>query len=126
MNDQSFVYDFLVDGLKLQAASSAVQRQLVPDFVHLPDELLNAVHVGSFPQLFREGILSDSASLAIQRYEAFLDTYVASNDYESAVAEVESGNWFEALRAHARDVLLALGEDCSEPSLDHVVYVRGA
>lgn len=37
--DQGLVYRSVVDGLRLAASPFHVQREVLPDFVHLPDEV---------------------------------------------------------------------------------------
>ena len=121
------VFEQLVDGLRLQAAGYAVQRRALPDYVHLPDELLNAVYTGSFPQLLANGRIPEEARAAFADYERFLDSHETSElGYDASLEEVKNGVWFNELRHRAKGLLRALGKDESKPSMHGTTYVRGA
>jgi uncharacterized protein Yka (UPF0111/DUF47 family) len=125
MESAGGVYRATIEGLRLQAAAFPVQREALPDFVHLPDEILNAVDTAFVAQLIGNGEVSAESMAALRQHETDIDTCEPIEDYTEALAAVESGSWFEGLRAQARKALMALDEDCTPPNLGGTTYVPG-
>ena len=113
----------VVDGLRLQAASFAVQRSVLPDFVDLPSEVLNAFFTDYFPQLFRQGLIPESARNEVNAYVGFVDSWEECETYEESLDALQHGQWFEELRSRAARLLQAIGEECYPPNLDRTTLV---
>lgn len=125
MNAHDFVYARVVDGLRLAATDFQVQTEVLPGFVHLPDEIVNAVEPVYFDQLLVHGLISQRQLEALREFGQYLDTAEAYENYDEAVAALEDGKWFEELRARARATLRQLGEEVVRPTLEGVKYVPG-
>lgn len=126
MLSEDFVYTQLVDGLRLQAAPFELQRRTLPEFVHLPDEVLNAVFPDYFPQLFKRGLIPQSAGPAVDSYLTYLNGFRPYGSDDAALLELETGHWFQGLRAQATSVLTAIGQCPSAPTLAGTHYIPGA
>lgn len=126
MNSSKFLYERLIDGLRLAASSFKVQREVLPDFAHLPDEVLDAVDVAVVAQLAKAGVISDVQAQGFRDYDSFLNSCETSEDYEDALRLLESGEWFQELREKALALLDRLGKRYERPTLAGITYVEGA
>lgn len=117
------LYSQIVDGLRLAAAPFEIQTSILPDFVHVPDEIIMGVDAGDVELLVESGRLTQAQGEALADYDRYLATGEISESYPEALADVESGEWFEALRRRARAVLELLGEDVEAPTLRGAIYV---
>ena len=126
MKREEVIYNQIIDGLRLAASPFDVQKDVLPDFVHLPDEVLNAVEYVLVPQLIEVGLITEDQARAVKEYDEFLDTLEPMEDYEGALKQMEDGSWFQELREKATALLQLLGEVYQRPTLDGVVYVKGA
>lgn len=129
MVDDGDRYRMLLDALRLVAAPFSVQVSVLPGFVHVPDEILEAVQFRLVSQLEQSHKLSReqaSAFSALDAYMSSLDWKEEWNeDYELALEACRADPWWTELRSRAMEVLVLLGESWSRPTLDGVTYVRG-
>lgn len=126
MNMDDAVYRAIVAGLRLVAAPFDVQRSTLPDFVHLPDEVLMAVDEAFLASMLQSPEITDAQRAALLAFNAAADAVQLDEDYERAVQQVRSGPQFEQLRRLALASLHELGEQYSAPRLDGVIYLQGA
>lgn len=126
MENNKAIYRRLIDGLRLVASPYQVQCEVLPDFVHVPDEILNAVEYIYIPQLLRAGIISEEQAKAFKEFDDYLGTLEPEEDYEVVLRNVESGDWFNELRQRALALLKLLGEAYQRPTLEGISYMRGA
>lgn len=125
MDIDQYLYDQLIDALRLAAAPVEVQQDVLPDFVHVPDEVLLAFEPSSIPQLESSGRLSSKLAKRLRDYDAYLETYTASESYEDQMRDLADGGWFAKLRLLARELLSELNEGYQAPKLEGVHYVPG-
>ena len=125
METHRFLYLRLINGLRLAASPFEVQCEVLPDFVNLPDEVLNAVGFFAVPQLAKAGIISGIQAQRFRDYEAFLNTRAFVGDYDAAMKQLEEGPWFQELRERALALLDLLGERYERPTFEGVTYVKG-
>lgn len=125
--DPEWSRSVLVECARLLAADFEAQRAALPDFVHVPDELLlefdYAVSV-AWAALEGGRITPEQHAQAVALNQA-CGAVVVPSDYAAALAAVRDGPEWAALRAQARALLAALGEDVRPPDLSHGTYVRG-
>lgn len=125
MKKQDPVYDILVNGLRVVASPYERQKKFFPEFVHLPDEVINAVEYIYAKQLRRNKMISEKVYAAFEEYDLYLDTMPTFKDYSEAVIELEKGSWFNELRRKAVNLLELMDEPLVEPKLDNITFVRG-
>ena len=126
MIDAKYQRRLLVETTWLLAADFPIQVAALPDFVHVPDELL-LEYDSAFalvPQLFEAGLLSSEQFALAEAFNTSLDALVVDEDYEVALAAVERSPEWEAVREQARVLLAALGESLCPPDMSHAIYVR--
>ncbi len=75
MDNNSAIYSMLIDGLRLVASPFEVQCESLPEFAHVPDEVLNSVENTYIPQLLNYGLISESQAHAFNGYEEYLGTF---------------------------------------------------
>jgi len=68
------VYAQIVDGLRLAASRYKTQRDVLPEFVHLPDEVLLAVDFAYLPQLEAAGLVREKAKRAFADYDSYVNS----------------------------------------------------
>ena len=119
----------LVDALRLVASPFNVQVSVLPDFVHVPDEILNAIQFELVLGLAHTEHLTESQAAQFDSLEAFMDTLVWRpewDEYPLALEAVRADPWWEELRSRARALLASLGEDHTPPTMEGIVYIRGS
>ena len=124
--NSALLYRQLVDGLRLVASPYETQVAVLPDFVNVPDEVLNAVDSAYFRQLREDGTLSQVGFEALRDFDEFADTWPECDDYDTALRALREGSWFQEFRIRAHTVLDVLGELYSKPMMHGVTYVQGA
>jgi hypothetical protein len=117
MNIAKFRYRELIEGLRFIASPYAVQVAALPDFVDVPDEIVNATPSESWDALAAKGLLDADQLAALRRFDADLGALDASR-------EDAEGPTFDAMRERARELLAKLGETYRAPDLGHVIWVR--
>jgi hypothetical protein len=100
----------LVEGLRLISSNFDVQEKSLPDFVHLPDEVLNAVHLDTLGLVIEYGLVSKEQSEKVKELDAALEGIDLTADYEEMIEQMKSGADFENLRKIALNVLHSLGQ----------------
>jgi hypothetical protein len=115
----------LVEGLRLISSNFDVQEKSLPDFVHLPDEVLNAVHLDTLGLVIEYGLVSKEQFEKVKELDAALEGIDLTADYEEMIEQMKSGADFENLRKIALNVLHSLGQQYKEPSVS-AVYVKGS
>lgn len=118
------LYHRLIDSLRLVASPYEVQSAALPDFVHLPDEILLAVELSHAVRLHEAGMITLLQLEEFRTFERYLETLKLADDYAIELENMRSGGWYEALRNRARGLLTTLGETYVPPTLDGVTYVR--
>jgi hypothetical protein len=118
----------IIEGLQCQllAADFESQVKALPDFVHVPDEVLNE-YGNSFllaKQVPEVELIDKSQYTMMQELDNALDDVPISESYEDALEAMSSTEW-EAIRIKASDVLRSLGVEKRTPDLTHNVYVQG-
>jgi len=119
----------LVDALRLVAAPFTVQVSVLPEFVHVPDEILNAIQFQLVPGLLCSKHLTEGQAAGFDSLEAFMDTLdwrPEWAEYPLALEAVQADPWWEELRSRARALLASLGEDDTPPTMEGIVYIRGS
>ena len=118
-------YGELIEGLRLISSDFEVQERSLPDFVHLPDEVLNAVSLDTLGLVVSTGLLSEEQYSKLQVLDKALDSIELSSDYEGMVEQMRSGDDFQKLRSLSREVLACLNQPYMEPKIN-AIYVKGS
>ena len=118
-------YTELIEGLRLIASSFEIQEKALPDFVHLPDEILNALPVDSFEFILEQGLISESQFSDIKTFDGSLDLIELPSDYEDMLKVMRSGQQFSESRVLALELLGKLGQKYKEPVLG-AVYIKNS
>lgn len=121
----NYWYDELVEGLRLIASEFDIQERSLPDFVHLPDEILNAIDFDTLSLLVEHGLITHEQIEKIQELDCALENIVLPSDYEAMIEDMRSGDNFNTLRKMAHEVLDSLGQAYKEPTTS-AVYVKGS
>ena len=115
----------LVESLRLIASPYEVQCSVLPDYVHLPDEILNALTPESFDALLRHNMITEVQLDELKKYDQCLECIQLPDDYEEMLIDMQFGDQFKQLRVDALGVLSMLGEEYKKPTVS-AVYVRGS
>lgn len=118
-------YSELVDSLRLISSDFSVQERVLPDFVHVPDEVLNSFPIDSLHTIYNEGLITDEQLAQLREFDSLLDEVELPSDYEEMLEAMSSGQEFKELRAKARQLLQTLGQEYKEPQIN-AVYVKGS
>jgi len=121
----NYWYNELVEGLRLIASEFDVQERALPDFVHLPDEVLNAVDLDTLSLVVELGLVTQEQLEKIKELDCALDNIVLPSDYEAMIEDMRAGDNFNSLRKIAHEVLDSLGQSYKEPTTS-AVYVKGS
>jgi hypothetical protein len=116
-------YGELIEGLRLISSEFEVQERRLPEFVHLPDEVLNAVSLDTLGLVVSAGLLSKEQYSKVQVLDEALENIELPSDYEEMIEQMKSGDDFKALRLHARDLLTCLNQPYMEPNIS-AIYVK--
>jgi len=120
-----FWYKELIEGLRSMASTFEVQKNSLPDFVHLPDEVMNALPVDSFESLRKQGLLSLEEHENVKSFDENLDQMEIPDEYEELLEEMRTGQQFQTLRIEAKCLLEALGHKYREPKVN-AIYVQSS
>jgi hypothetical protein len=118
-------YGEQIEGLRLISSEFKVQERSLPDFVHLPDEVLNAVSLDTLGLVVSAGLLSQEQYSKVQVLDEALENINLPSDYEKVLEQMKSGNDFRKLRVLARKVLSFLNEPYMEPKIS-AIYIKGS
>ena len=118
-------YGELIDSLRLISSDFSVQEKVLPDFVHVPDEVLNSFPIDSLHTIYNEGLITEEQLAQLRELDTLLDEVELPSDYEEMLEEMKSGQAFEELRKNAKKILVALGQKYEEPQIN-AVYVKGS
>ena len=121
----NYWYNELVEGLRLIASEFDVQERALPDFVHLPDEVLNAVDLDTLSLVVELGLVTQEQTEKIKELDCALENIELPSNYEAMIEDMKNGNSFNTLRKMAHEVLNSLGQTYKEPATS-AVYVKGS
>ncbi|WP_226649499.1 hypothetical protein [Microbulbifer variabilis] len=121
----NYWYNELIEGLRLISSDFEVQEKSLPDFVHLPDEVLNAVSLDTLGLVVEFGLLSKEEFAQVTLLDNALESITLPLDYEEMIQQMKSGDDFKHLRKLARKVLDSLGQPYKEPSIS-ATYIKGS
>jgi len=119
-------YQFLIESLRLVAASPEEQVNALPDFVCVADEIATTFGDAFLlvPQLEQADLVSKAAVEVLRR----LDSLFESGEGVEELAEPEMlrthESWAEARRL-AGEALDALEEERRLPVLSHITWIQG-
>lgn len=115
----------LIESLRLIASEYDVQKESLPDFIHLPDEILNAIVIESFPNMLEHKLISEEQFQELMKLHAFLDEMKLPDEYDELLESLRSGKQFQNLRIRASKILNSLGFELTNPAIG-AVYVKGS
>ncbi|WP_213609395.1 hypothetical protein [Pseudoalteromonas sp.] len=121
----NYWYNELVEGLRLIASEFDVQERALPDFVHLPDEVLNAVDLDTLSLVVELGLVTQEQTEKIKQLDCALENIELPSNYEAMIEDMKNGNSFNTLRKMAHEVLNSLGQTYKEPATS-AVYVKSS
>ncbi len=121
----NYWYKELVEGLRLIASEFDVQERALPDFVHLPDEVLNAVDLDTLSLVVELGLVTQEQTEKIKELDCALENIELPSNYEAMIEDMKNGDSFNTLRKMAHEVLNSLGQTYKEPATS-AVYVKGS
>ncbi len=121
----NYWYKVLVEGLRLIASEFDVQERALPDFVHLPDEVLNAVDLDTLSLVVELGLVTQEQTEKIKELDCALENIELPSNYEAMIEDMKNGDSFNTLRKMAHEVLNSLGQTYKEPATS-AVYVKGS
>jgi|GEM_PF-3058810 len=124
-------YNKIVQGVQLLAADYDTQIEVLPDFVHVPDEV-----VLEFGESFHlaESLLADGLIDQIQYNELYeldqaidktFDELPKDSDYPEMLEQLQYHTAWEELRVKARETLTVMNVEQQKPDLDYNIYVSG-
>jgi hypothetical protein len=121
----SYWYNELIEGLRLISSDFDIQEKSLPDFVHLPDEVLNAVTLDTLRLVVEFELVSKEQHSQIKLLDRALEKIELSSDYEEMIEQMKSGDDFKRLRKLALDVLNSLEQPYKEPRIN-ATYIKGS
>ena len=121
----SYWYNELIEGLRLISSDFEIQEKSLPDFVHLPDEVLTAVTLDTLGLVVEFELVSEEQFSQIKLLDSALENIELSSDYEEMIEQMKYGDDFKRLREQALDVLNGLGLQYKEPRIN-ATYIKGS
>jgi hypothetical protein len=119
-------YNIVVESLRLVATSAEQQQAALPDFASLTDEVATTFGDAFLlvSQLEQAGFVSEVASAALRRLDAFLGCMPNENiaDPES----LKTHEFWARARVLASEALDALGEENRPPQLGWIAWLSGS
>ncbi len=116
-------YGELIDSLKLISSDFSVQERVLPDFVHVPDEVLNSFPIDSLQTIFNEGLITEEQLAQLREFNTLLNEVELTSDYEEMLEAMRSSEGFKLLREKARKLLEILGQEYEKPQIN-AVYIK--
>jgi hypothetical protein len=119
----------LVDALQLLAADYGTQREAIPNFAHLPDELA-LIYSESLLciEQHADELVDFLSGSALQKLRELDDTLARMSGKPSLWtidALTHSSEW-QQVRERAREILRQLGVPLSPPKLDWISYIEAS
>jgi hypothetical protein len=119
----------LVDALQLLAADYETQREAIPNFAHLPDELV-LIYSESLLciEQHTDELVDFLSGSALQKLRELDDTLARMSGKPSLWtidALTHSSEW-QQVRERAREILRQLGVPLSPPKLDWISYIESS
>lgn len=128
-NEEAFL-SRMIETLKLLACGYEDQKASLPDYVHLPDELVISFSEAYllFEQVVDAGLVSQDQIEKVQAVEALFDTMQKNRAVDDpwTYEAVQSGENWRRVRALAQDALGAFGVTELHHNLSWATYVPGA
>lgn len=118
-------YGELVDSLRLIGSEFPVQEIVLPDFVHLSDEVLNSFPIDSLRTIYDQGLISKEQLGQLLQFDVLLEEVELPSDYDEILEVMRSGKEFGNLRVKAKLLLEVLGQKYEEPKVN-AVYIKGS
>lgn len=117
--------DMLVESIKLLAAEYEIQTSVLPDFVHIPDEvcLIFSDNYLFVEELFNNGILTEYQRNKLCAIDALLDE-MSNNKSLWTLESLKQSNEWRKIRCLAEDILKLLGKEKQKPDLYWVKYQK--
>ena len=125
LDSAKYWYKELVEGLRLMASEYHVQKESLPTFVHLPDEVLNALVIESFPTMLEHRLINKHQFEVLTNFYNHLDEIELPEDYDEMLQSLKSGEQFQNIRVQALKMLESLGFNLEKPRIS-AVYVKGS
>jgi hypothetical protein len=117
-------YGELVDSLRLISSEFDVQEAGLPEFVHVPDEVLNSFPIDSLHTISNQGLVSNAQLEALMEFDSLLEEIDLPSDYDDMLEMMRSGSEFKSLREKAVKLLENLGCKYKKPNVN-AIYVKG-
>ncbi|KPZ66991.1 hypothetical protein AN944_04204 [Shewanella sp. P1-14-1] len=118
-------YEELVDSLRLISSELEVQEAVLPEFVHIPDEVLNSFPIDSLHTISNQGLISDAQLKALVEFDSLLEEIDLPSDYDDMLEMMRSGSEFRCLREKAIRLLENLGHKYEKPNIN-AIYIKGS
>ena len=116
----------LLQATQLLAADYSTQRSLLPDFVHLPDEL--ALIYGDaillLDQIIQTELITTHQAVLFREIDGLLDSMEQQKYLWTEDALLSQAEW-NTVRHKARNLLDSLGELVQTPNLTFIEYLPG-
>jgi hypothetical protein len=128
--DPQWCLEQVVDSLRLAALPAEQQIAVLPDFVHVPQEvsLLYDDALMLVPWIREAGLITDEQEEALARLRRLHIEMAAAidNDLLWTVEAMRSDERWEQGRGLATEALAALGRDLGRPSLGDTTWVSAS
>jgi hypothetical protein len=118
----------VIQSLKLVASDANVQIQLLPKWVHIPDEIALTFEESYYLlyQIFDAGLVNSEQVNAINRVNETLSEMSASDDKSIWTLDaLKNHPKWEKLRELSKTAITRLGLGVSEPDLGWISYIFG-
>ena len=124
--DESKQLEMLVQALQLVAAPYEQQIEVLPGFVHVPDEIVAIFDevYGFVNALTQKNLLTDSQQTGLNQINTLLDEMNEKKELWSLNALERSLQW-KNVRSLARNILLSFHETERLPNLFWIRYIKG-
>lgn len=120
----NFRYAELIEGLKLIASPFDTQKNSLPDYVHIPDEILNAVPSDSWDYLYLHGFLTKEQLAKLWEFDELLNSINGPENYDDLLEFFRNDDEIHGMRKYAKNLLALLGKEWSTPDLSHNQWVK--
>ena len=121
------IFEKLIQSLQLLAADYNVQKESLPDFVHVPDEVILTFNEAfmCIDQLFDDNLITKKQKDELSKLDRFLSKFDKFGAYPSALKSLESSQEWKDIRKKSLEILKSLGYKKEKPNLFWVQYVEG-
>jgi hypothetical protein len=129
MQKEETYLEMMIQSLKLVALDAEMQIQLLPQWVHIPDEIALTFDDSYilFDQVIWAGLVNSEQIEAVRTLNRILDEMSDSDDKDLWTLQAirTSPKWAET-RGLAKDALRKLGYEIDRPDLGWITYVPGS